>query len=316
MTILIVGASGQDGKLLTHISLKHGNSVVGVVRESLSPMSTVNGCEYLVEDLTDPKNSKFVLDKIKPKIIFHVAATHANSSDMLNFQKEHSIEIFRSSVDISRNILEWQTKNLGSKSVIALSSHMYSGIEKDHLVTENCLPSPITDYGKAKAEAYSLIKDYRKIFNVNSGGAILFNHSSEYGRGDFIFPVLANQIYSVLLGETVEIKLRNFETRLDISDAQEICEAMYKMSQYSPVEDFVLGSGRTWNLRSITLQVLNHFNAPSTVNLISTDKTTQPPPILTSGIEKAKTSLGWLPQIDPIALLIKLVSQRLSNQRL
>lgn len=308
-----MGANGQDGKHLIHISLKHGNSVVGVIRQNGIQPSWVNDCEYLVEDFIDSKNSGIVLDKISPDIIFHVAAKHANSSDMLNFQRDHSIEIFKSSVDISRNILEWQKKNLGSKSVIALSSHMYSGTETDLLVNENCLPSPLTDYGKAKVETHTLIKDYRRLFNVNSGGAILFNHSSQFGRTDFIFPVLASQICSVLLNSTTEIRLRNFESRIDISDAQEICEAMYKMSQQSLLEDFVLGSGKSWNLRAVTLKVLNHFNVTAEINLISTDKIRQPVPVLTSDINKAKISLGWSPQIDPVALLIKLVSQRLSN---
>jgi GDPmannose 4,6-dehydratase len=313
LKILIVGANGQDGKHLTNICLKNGNSVVGVIRQNRIQPSSINGCEYLVEDFIDSTNSGIVLDKINPDIIFHVAAKHANSSDMLNFQKNHSAEIFRSSVDISRNILEWQKKNLGSKSVIALSSHMYSGIGTDHLVTESCLPSPLTDYGKAKVETYTLIKEYRRLFNVNSGGAILFNHSSQFGRTDFIFPVLASQISNVVLKKVTEIRLRNFESRIDISDAQEICEAMYKMSQQSLLEDFVLGSGKSWNLRAVTLKVLNHFNVTAEISLISTDKIREPVPVLTSDISKAKISLGWSPQIDPVALLIKLVSQRLSN---
>ena len=311
-----MGASGQDGRLLTQISLQYGNAVTGIVHKSTNYQEKIPDCEVLVKDFADEEQCKSVLDRINPEIIFHVAASHASSSKMTEFQERNSTEIFKSSVDISRNILNWQESNLRSRSVIALSSHMYSGISSDHLVNEECLPSPLTDYGKAKAETFSLIKEYRRLFGVNSCGAILFNHSSIFGRNDFIYPILANQICDVLLNKSQEIMLRDFEARLDISDAQEVCTAMYKMSQQLPLEDFVLGSGRAEGIREITLRVLERLNAPANIKLISTEKSTHASPVLISDIRKAKSILGWSPEIDSVTLLMKLVNQQLSKQQI
>ncbi len=309
-----MGASGQDGKLLTQISLQYGNAVTGIVQKSSNYREKIPDCEVLVKDFVDEEQCKSVLDKINPEVIFHVAASHASSSKMTEFQERNSTEIYKSSVGISRNILNWQVSNLRSRSVIALSSHMYSGTSSDHLVNEECLPSPLTDYGKAKAETFSLIKEYRRLFGVNSCGAILFNHSSIFGRNDFIYPILANQICDVLLNKSQEIVLRDFEARLDISDAQEVCTAMYKMSQHSPLEDFVLGSGQAEGIREITLRVLERLNAPANIKLISTEKSTHSSPVLISDIRKAKSILGWSPEIDSVTLLMKLVNHQLSKQ--
>jgi GDP-D-mannose dehydratase len=309
-----VGASGQDGKLLTQISLQYGNAVTGIVQKSSNYREKIPDCEVLVKDFVDEEQCKSVLDKINPEVIFHVAASHASSSKMTEFQERNSTEIYKSSVGISRNILNWQVSNLRSRSVIALSSHMYSGTSSDHLVNEECLPSPLTDYGKAKAETFSLIKEYRRLFGVNSCGAILFNHSSIFGRNDFIYPILANQICDVLLNKSQEIVLRDFEARLDISDAQEVCTAMYKMSQHLPLEDFVLGSGQAEGIREITLRALERLNAPANIKLISTEKSTHSSPVLISDIRKAKSILGWSPRIDSVTLLMKLVNQQLSKQ--
>lgn len=316
MKVLIVGANGQDGKLLAQISLQYGNAVTGIVHKSTDYQKKVPDCEVLVKDFADEAQCKSVLDNINPEIIFHVAASHASSSKMTEFQERNSADIYKSSLGISRNILNWQKSNLSSRSVIALSSHMYSGTSSDHLVNEECLPSPLTDYGKAKAETFSLIKEYRRLFGVNSCGAILFNHSSIFGRSDFIYPILANQICDVLLNKSKEITLRNFEARLDISDAQEICAAMYKMSQHLPLEDFVLGSGQAEGIREITLRVLERLNAPANIKLISTEKSTHASPVLISDIRKAKSILGWSPEIDSVTLLIKLVNQQLSKQQI
>jgi GDP-D-mannose dehydratase len=268
----------------------------------------------LVKNFAVEEQCKSVLDRINPEIIFHVAASHASSSKMAEFQELNSTEIYKSSVGITRNILNWQVSNLRSRSVIALSSHMYSGTSSDLLVNEECLPSPLTDYGKAKAETFLLIKEYRRLFGVNSCGAILFNHSSIFGRNDFIYPILANQICDVLLNKSQEIMLRDFEARLDISDAQEVCTAMYKMSQHVPPEDFVLGSGQVEGIREITLRVLERLNAPANIKLISTEKSTHSSPVLISDIRKAKSILGWNPEIDSVTLLMKLVNQQLSRQ--
>ena len=316
LKVLIVGASGQDGKLLTQISLQYGNTVTGIVHKSTNYQEKIPDCEVLVKDFADEEQCKSVLDRINPEIIFHVAASHASSSKMTEFQERNSAEIYKSSVGISRNILNWQESNLRSRSVIALSSHMYSGTSSDHLVNEECLPSPLTDYGKAKAETFSLIKEYRRLFGVNSCGAILFNHSSIFGRNDFIYPILANQICDVLLNKSQEILLRDFEARLDISDAQEVCAAMYKMSQHLPLEDFVLGSGQAEGIRDITLRVLERLNAPANINLISTEKSKYSSPVLISDIRKAKSILGWSPEIDSVTLLMKLVNQQLSKQQI
>lgn len=309
-----MGASGQDGRLLTEISLQYGNAVTGIVHKSTNYQEKIPNCEVLVKDFADEEQCKSVLDRINPEIIFHVAASHANSSKMTEFQERNSTEIYKSSVGISRNILKWQKSNLRSRSVIALSSHMYSGTSSDHLVNEECLPSPLTDYGKAKAETFSLIKKYRRLSGVNSCGAILFNHSSILGRSDFIYPILANQICDVLLNKSQEIMLRNFEARLDISDAHEICVAMFKMSQHLPPEDFVLGSGQAEGIREITLRVLERLNAPANTKLVSTEKSTHSPPVLISDIRKAKSVLGWSPEIDSVTLLMKLVNEQLSKQ--
>jgi GDPmannose 4,6-dehydratase len=316
LKVLIVGASGQDGKLLTQISLHYGNAVTGIVHKSTNYQEKIPDCEVLVKDFADEEQCKSVLDRINPDIIFHVAASHASSSKMTEFQKRNFTEIYKSSVGISRNILNWQVSNLGSRSVIALSSHMFSGTSSDQLVNEECLPSPLTDYGKAKAETFSIIKEYRRLFGVNSCGAILFNHSSIFGRNDFIYPTLANQICDVLLNKSQEIVLGDFDARLDISDAQEVCTAMYKMSQHLPLEDFVLGSGQAEGIREITLRALERLNAPANIKLISTKKSTHSSPVLISDIRKAKSILGWNPEIDSVTLLMKLVNQQLSKQQI
>lgn len=313
LKVLIIGASGQDGRHLAKIALENGDSVFGVVRKVASAQIMEKGCEYLIADCAEVTACNLILNSVKPDVIFHVAASHANSSNMKVFQESYSEEIYSSSLEIAQNILDWQKNNLPSRSVMALSSHMYSGSDADHFVDENSIPMPVTDYGIAKAKTFALLRMYRESFHVKSSGAILFNHTSTFGRGDFIFPVLADQICDVLLDKSKEIRIKNFDAVLDISDAREICEAMYRISHLTSPEDFVLGSGHTMKIKDITQQVLSYFHAPTSTNLISTEIDSETLVVLTSNTDKAKRVLSWNTEIDPVSLLIRLVTHRLAS---
>jgi len=315
LRVLIVGANGQDGRILTQIALERGDFVVGIVRQQAHTFEKSPNFRLLMNSFINDNECRLVLDKIQPDIIFHVAASHTNSSLMADFQGKHSPAIFSVAVDITRNILNWQIRNSHSKSVIALSSHMFSGIKGKHLVNENCLPSPVTDYGQAKTESFALIKNYRESFGVNSSAAILFNHTSILGRKDFIYPILANQISEVVLNKRRDISIRNFEAKLDISDAREICEATYEIPQYSPPGDFVLGSGQAEKIGTIVSKVLNHFKVSADTHMISTEKATATDSFLVSDIRKARTILGWSPKIDATDLLVNLVTAQLYHQK-
>jgi GDP-D-mannose dehydratase len=255
------------------------------------------------------------LNEVRPDVIFHVAAAHASSSDMINFQKRHAAEIFDTSLEITKNILEWQKRNKQTRSVVALSSHMYSGINGEHLVDVDCIPSPISDYGRAKAETFSYIKRMRSLYDLRVSAAILFNHTSVHGRSDFIYPILASQICDVLLGKETEIRIRNFSSRIDISDAEEICEAMFKMSELTSSKDFVLGSGQAPSLEIITLEALKFFGVGFDVSLISTERISHSSSVLVSDIRHAKNFLDWTPMNDPISLLIRLVIEHLRSRQ-
>lgn len=313
LKVLIIGAGGQDGRHLSKIALENGDSVFGVVRKAPSAQIMEKGCDYLIADCAEVTACNLILNQVKPDLIFHVAASHANSSNMKVFQENYSQEIFRSSLEIAQNILDWQKSNLTSRSVMALSSHMYSGIEADYFVDESSIPKPLTDYGIAKAKTYALLRKYRESFHVKSSGAILFNHTSIFGRGDFIFSILASQICDVLLNKRRSIKIKNFDAALDISDAREICEAMYRISHLESPEDFVLGSGQTMKIKDITQKVLSYFHASTSTNLISTGIDSETSVVLTSNTDKAKRVLSWKTEIDPVSILIRLVTHRLAS---
>lgn len=312
--VLIVGANGQDGRLLTQISLQHGYAVTGVARSNPSSNFDSSGFELLVKNFVDEDECLRTLNNVNPNLIFHVAAAHANSSDMASFQEKHSSEIFDTSCTIARNILLWQRSNLHSKSVIALSSHLYSGISGEHLVNEECHISPTTDYGRAKAEAYSHIKINRSTYGVKSSAAILFNHTSINGRSDFVYPILANQIRDVILDRSREIRIRNFDAQIDITDARDICEGMFKLANLHSSVDFVLGSGESNSIRAITNEALRILGVSNSVDLVSTESNPKTGATLVSDIRKANRMIDWTPKVDAVALLVMLVREQLKQQ--
>jgi GDP-D-mannose dehydratase len=149
--------------------------------------------------------------------------------------------------------------------------------------------------------------NYREKYNVHASGAILFNHSSQFSKPDFVIIQIAKQIAAVLSGNADKIFLRNFDVELDISSAENICKALMGMVSLDSPEDFVLASGQPTNLKKLTLECLKHYKIPSEVELVSTNPTQILQKTLLGNTKKASVKLNWQPNQNSLALLVSIV---------
>jgi GDPmannose 4,6-dehydratase len=219
------------------------------------------------------------------------------------------MEMFSVHVEATRIILDWQSRNLNLKTklVVALSSQMFTANANLTWIDESTALSPSTKYGQTKSRAYELIREYRSKYGVYATGAILFNHSSRFSKPDFVLVEIARQIIEVRSGESNRIVLRNFDSEMDISDAESICMALVRMLSLEKPEDFVLASGTPTNLRKLTLDCLEWYRVTRKIELISTNPIRTHPKTLVGNSKKASSMLNWNPTHDPVTLLISIV---------
>ena len=249
MRVLIIGAAGQDGSLLAERYSAQGHVVLGV--GSNWGEAEFNKFEIIDVDLANSDKSRSVFQSFKPDRIFHLAAVHSSSA-LTEVNLGRTLEKIHScNVIITQNILDWQRSNLGCKSIIGLSSQMYSFEKSGKYIDESSILDPSNYYAETKVEALSLLRKYRSNYGTQSSGAILFNHTSKRSKPEFLFPQLALQISQVLNGNSSKIVVRDPDAELDICDAIEVSVGLQKMAELEEPTEIIFASGVSIKIRDL-----------------------------------------------------------------
>jgi GDPmannose 4,6-dehydratase len=312
--VLIVGATGQDGSLLAENFSKDGNSILGIT--SVNNTTKGNLIETVSLDLAIPENAKSILDEFQPNQIYHLGAVHSSSASTVFLPEETLQQIYACNVMITRNILDWQRSNSESKSVVALSSQMYSREVSGENINESAVLDPHSYYAETKAEAFSLIKEYRSNFGVHVSGAILFNHTSSRSKSQFLFPQLVYKILQVLNGESSKIVVWDPDVELDICDAHELSFGLVGMASLSSPTDIVFARGSSVKLRDLisnTLDALGYSGVYSIEREVGSHLSKSH---ITGNPEKALKLLNWKANNSPEEILLKMIREKNNTDRI
>lgn len=304
MKVLITGAGGQDGNHIANMYHLLGNNVLGL----LNPKSQSANFQFPIVklDFSDPKSAHHLLNDYKPDLIFHLAAVHHASSQKVYNKNKLVSDMFKCHVSMTKNILDWQKKNVNTSSLFALTSQMYSLDKSGHYINENSVVDPQNIYGKTKELAFSLIKKYRNRFHLNSHAAILFNHTSIRSKKQFIFPQLADQLRKLLSEETSKISLAEPEAELDITHSDEICEGLMRQIELSKPSDLVYAQGRSIKISDLVLQFLDEVRYETKVEIVKNGQKVNSTLALIGDSSKAQALIGWHASKTPLEILLEL----------
>jgi GDPmannose 4,6-dehydratase len=311
MRALIIGALGQDGRLLSDILKNHGFDVSGVIKSMSRASSNSTHTPYFQVDMSDGRTSREFLNSNNPDYIFHLGAIHAPSHTMKSLESDYFDKMHSCHVGITEHILQWQKSNPMSRSLIALSSQMFlNNPAASRVINEDSDPDSESPYGISKRKAWQTLMAYRNDYGINASGAILFNHTSSLSKQGFLFPTLASKIHAVIEGKASHVEVLNEMAEIDISYAGEICEAMLNVVSQEVSGDFVLGSGGTITINSLLSQVAKAIGVDFGVSSINEPQSAR---CLESSIAKAKLVLKWEPKTSPAELLVTMTRQRMVN---
>jgi nucleoside-diphosphate-sugar epimerase len=299
VTVLVIGSNGQDGSILCDLLDADNRAYIAVSRsETRLPNNSKRG----PVDLSKPKEAASFLDEFKPSAIVHLAAVHAPSGSMSRMGDEKFDEMVKCHVDISRNILDWQVENPSSKSIFALSSQMFSADKQEPFINLDSEVNPSTKYGETKAKCWDLIKEYRSKKNIKASGLILFNHTSDRSKPDFLFPELASQLKGLINATQTAITIRDANACVDIHSAYDLGMGISQIIEKNFVKDFIFSSGKYIKVENIIQETLEKLGISQSIEILSTDKTSSGVP-LHGDISDTNNLLGWSPIVTPSEIL-------------
>jgi len=336
---LITGITGQDGSYLAELLLEKKYIVHGLIRRSSS--INTNRIEHIFSnpclklhygDLTDSSCLVAILAIIKnqyPEMerleIYNLAAqSHVKVSfEMPEYTADtDAFGTLKLLEAIRINNLEKITRFYQ-----ASTSELY-GLVQEIPQKETTPFYPRSPYGVAKLYAYWIVKNYRESYNMYATNGILFNHESERRGHNFVTRKITLGLNKILKGETDRLVMGNIDSQRDWGHAMDYVEGMWRILQNDNPDDFVLATGEMHSVRefietAFKLKGINIKWKGQGINEIGYDETSgkeyvfidakyfRPAEVelLIGDATKAKTVLGWKPNINFDELVRRMVIQ-------
>jgi len=218
--IVITGAVGQDGLILSKLLLKKGYKVIGIVKNK--NFKNLKGVTYRNINLLNYKKLSIFLDNVNPFSLIHLGTENPNYLELKNKK-----DFYINNIKATKNLIDYFSTdiNRNKKLILIGSSQMYGSNKKR--VNLNSKFNPTNSYAKFRVEAYNYMLKKKKESRSNMVTAILFNHDSKHRKQKFLIPRLTKLIKKNRSRKLHEIYLENISG--DFSHAEDICVGLYKL---------------------------------------------------------------------------------------
>jgi GDPmannose 4,6-dehydratase len=243
---LIIGAGGQDGRLLTSQLLNREDAVLGWTRTK--PVPPLD-CECAQIDLLNSLSVANEIRNLQPDEIYYLAAFHHSTEDSIELGSADLLQrSFAVHVDGLRNVLQ-AIKVLSPRTRLfyAASSHVF-GEAVAPLQNEQTPFEPISAYGISKAAGIACCRLFRDM-GVFAATGILFNHESSVRKASFLSQKVVQGVLQALHEPAFKLVLGNLDARADWGYAPDYVDAMFRILQLPEPGDFVVASGELHTVR-------------------------------------------------------------------
>ena len=256
--ILITGVSGFCGSHLAEYCLSKKDKVFGTMMyhhlgdEERNIEKIKNKITLFHGDLTDYGFVYSVIEKVKPDVIFHLAAQSyvKESFDAPEMTLKNNIfpELY-----IFESI---RRLNLVNKTVlqIACSSEEYGMVnELECPITEYNDLRPLSTYAVSKITQDFLAQQYHQSYGIKTVITRAFNHEGPRRGRMFVTSTFAEQVAKIELGlqENV-IKVGNLEAERDFTDVRDMVRAYYlAVNKCNYGIPYNIGSGKCYRMSDI-----------------------------------------------------------------
>ena len=233
---LIVGAHGQDGRLLGEQLERAARRVVRLGRNDI--------------DLLDPAAVAALLKTHQPEEVYYLAAHHHSSQDPLGGDEAL---LFRASFDVHvvglLNFLDGMRLHAPRTRIFyAASSHVF-GESESALQNEQTPLVPAGVYGITKTAGMHCCRYYREAHGLFAATGILYNHESAYRRPNFVSQRIIQGVRAIGAGRADSLVLGDLSARVDWGYAPDYVDAMRRILALPEADDFVVATGESHSVR-------------------------------------------------------------------
>jgi GDPmannose 4,6-dehydratase len=311
---LITGITGQDGQYLAELLHEKEYTVFGLVKGQANPKAEMIQRELpFVEivngDLQDLPSLVQALELAQPDEVYNLGAI--SFVHMSFTQAELTANITGLGVLRLLEAIRMVGGSQGNpvRFYQASSSEMFGKVRATPQ-SELTPFHPRSPYGCAKVFGHDITVNYRESYGLYACSGILFNHESPRRGMEFVTRKITNAVARLRLGLQEEIVLGDLEPRRDWGFAGDYVKAMWAMLQQDEPDDYVVATGVTWSIRDFLDRAFARVGFDDWTKYVRQDKRFYRPAevdLLVGDATKARTKLGWEPEVDLDGLVDRMV---------
>jgi GDPmannose 4,6-dehydratase len=243
-TAFIVGAAGQDGKLLEASLRSKDYRILGIDRGSIGG----TGLDWNQPlDITRASEVFAAVAELRPDEIYHLAAIHHSSEECAS----EDLGFYRSSYEVNffslLNFLEAiRLHSTKTRLFYAASSHIFGQTTTDSLSplqNEETPFDPQSVYAMTKVAGLLACRQYRKSHKVFAAVGILYNHESSLREEKFLTKKVIRAAVELKRGRQTKLVLGDLAAEIDWGYAPDYVEAMQAILAADEADEFVVATG-------------------------------------------------------------------------
>ncbi|MFL1550953.1 GDP-mannose 4,6-dehydratase [Pseudomonas sp. ArH3a] len=346
---LITGITGQDGSYLAELLLEKGYEVHGIKRRASSFNTQrvdhiyqdphVDNQRFILHygDLSDSSNLTRIIQEVQPDEVYNLGA---QSHVAVSFESpEYTADV--DAMGTLRILEAIRLLGLEKKTRFyqASTSELY-GLVQETPQKETTPFYPRSPYAVAKLYAYWIVVNYREAYGMHACNGILFNHESPRRGETFVTRKITRGLANIAQGLEQCLYMGNMDALRDWGHAKDYVRMQWMMLQQDVPEDFVIATGVQYSVRDfirwsaaelgLTLRfegtgvdergIIESITGDKAPALKVGDTLVRVDPryfrpaeveTLLGDPTKAKTKLGWVPEITAQEMCAEMVREDL-----
>jgi GDPmannose 4,6-dehydratase len=309
---MIVGAAGQDGRLLADMLARKSYSVIRVTRNRLA------GPDAKADGPFDVLNRTGVIEAMRafqPDELYYLAAYHHSAQDNILLDSRQLWErSFSVHVDGWLNCLEAIVDCMPSCRAFYAASSLVFGEPPCMPQNEETPLNPRCVYGITKLAGLHSARFYRHRHGLFASAGILYNHESPLRKETFLSKKIISGLLRVKNGEQDAITLGDLSVAVDWGYAPDYVDAMHRILQLGKPDDFVIATGETHQVSQFAGIVCDVLGLDVSM-VVREDRSILARRVsqLIGDAGKLRTATGWRPSVTFREMILELLHAQRSK---
>jgi len=313
MRVLITGAAGQDGTILSTMLEREGAEIVALVKPGTDVHALrryAPSVQIIDVDLADDTQLVSVITEHAPHQVFNFGGISSIMESVNNPELTYQVNVVAVEAILEGMRRVRARSGESPRLLAATSGTIFEGVDRSPQ-TESMIPQPQTPYAQSKTRVLDMLRDEREQHGVFAVSAILYNHESPLRGPGFVTRKITMAVARIAAGLQDQLELGDIEVARDWGWAPDYVTGMRLMLQADEPQDYVLATGISHRL---SFFIAKAFAAAGITQwqdyVVSASGNTRPVDsnLLVGDSQAAYRKLGWRHTVDFDAMAAAMVT--------